>query len=201
MKTIKTIRSGLACAAVAMLATGGAAQAAESIALIYNGLATPNTAAPPAIPAFANWCAAAVAGCIPTVQQTVYDMASGVAKGTVYVWGAMPFNLGPVIPSALCFSEFMVFALDGGQLYTYTPPNGTCGATMDPVTKPPQHPELGTTSVIAGGGDGVIAGGTGRFQNWTGTFTDRVFVGFGPPTSGVGGIVYYDQLVFQINRK
>ena len=53
----------------------------------------------------------------------------------------------------------------------------------------------------AGQGDGVIAGGTGRYANWSGSFSDRVFVGFGEPTSGVGGIVYYDQLWFGIRGK
>lgn len=48
---------------------------------------------------------------------------------------------------------------------------------------------------------GVIAGGTGKYKAWTGTFTDRVFVGFGAPTSGVGGIIYYDQLLFRISGK
>jgi hypothetical protein len=33
------------------------------------------------------------------------------------------------------------------------------------------------------------------------SYTDRVFVGFGAPTSGVGGIVYYDQLWFSIFGK
>ena len=53
--------------------------------------------------------------------------------------------------------------------------------------------------MIAGGGDGVIAGGTNKYKHWRGTFTDRVFVGFGAPTSGVGGIIYYDQLLFVIS--
>jgi hypothetical protein len=67
--------------------------------------------------------------------------------------------------------------------------------------KPPLHADKGALVVIAGGGDGHIVGGTGRFQNWTGTYTDRVFVGFGAPTSGVGGIIYYDQLWFSISGK
>ena len=68
---------------------------------------------------------------------------------------------------------------------------------MDPSIKPPLAAFPLATAVVAGGGNGVISGGTGRFQKWTGTFTDRVFVGFGAPTSGVGGIIYYDQLIFR----
>src|SRR5664279_5568967 len=65
-----------------------------------------------------------------------------------------------------------------------------CGGFKRGSMKAPQHTDLGATSVVAGGGDGVIAGGTGKFKHWKGTFTDRVFVGFGAPTSGVGGIIY-----------
>ena len=61
--------------------------------------------------------------------------------------------------------------------------------------------EQGAQVVIAGGGDGAIVGGTGRYKKWTGTYTDRVFVGFGAPESGVGGIIYYDQLWFSISGK
>ena len=110
-------------------------------------------------------------------------------------------NAGTVIDSAFCFSEFFVVALAEGDLYANSGPNGTCGATMDPVMKPPKFTDHGAQVVIAGGGDGVITGGTGKYQAWTGTFTDRVFVGFGAPSSGVGGIVYYDQLLFSFTGK
>jgi hypothetical protein len=61
------------------------------------------------------------------------------------------------------------------------------------------YQDAGATVVIAGGGDGSIVGGTRKYANWVGTYTDRVFVGFGAPTSGVGGIIYYDQLWFSIS--
>jgi hypothetical protein len=54
----------------------------------------------------------------------------------------------------------------------------------------------GAGQVIAGGGDGTIVGGTGRFSKWTGTYTDRVFVEF----SFTGGANYYDQLFFSISK-
>lgn len=115
-----------------------------------------------------------------------------------HVWGRdFVFGAG----GSLCFSEFIVFALAQGDLHIASGPNGTCGAPIDPALKAPKYPELGALVVIAGGGDGVIAGGTGRYANWSGSFSDRVFVGFGEPTSGVGGIVYYDQLWFGISGK
>ena len=89
--------------------------------------------------------------------------------------------------------ELHVGTADGEQV--------TCGAPIDPVLKPPLHQDKGALVVIAGGGDGAIVGGTGKYQNWTGTYTDRVFVGFGAPSSGVGGIIYYDQLWFSISGK
>ena len=94
----------------------------------------------------------------------------------------------------------MVFVLDGGGIAGNTGPNGTCAAFMDPATKPPLAAYPIATVVVAGGGDGVMSTGTGRYKNWTGTFTERLFMGFGPPTAGVGGIVYYDQWLFRISR-
>lgn len=199
MNSIKRIASS-ALVVLTVTAPLGA-HAANSINLIYDGVATPNTrAAPTNVAAFNTWCATGAA-CIPTVQQPMYDMATGQLKGTIYVWATVPFNPGTIIGSAFCFSEFFVVALAEGDLYANSGPNGTCGATMDPVMKPPKFTNLGAQVVIAGGGDGVISGGTGKFHNWSGTFTDRVFVGFGAPTSGVGGIVYYDQLMFSFTRK
>lgn len=197
---MKTIERRSALTALALLAgLVGQACAAGDISLVYSGVAVPNTRAAPTVPAFTAWCNAASGACYPTVQQPVYDTANGEKRGMVYVWGAFPFNAGTIYPGAICFSEFLLFALEGGDIYTHSGPNGTCGAFMDPILKPPMYKELGATVVIAGGGDGVIAGGTGRFAQWAGTFTDRVFVGFGAPSSGVGGIVYYDQLIFRIS--
>ena len=93
-----------------------------------------------------------------------------------------------------------MFTLQQGQIHVASGDRGTCGAPIDPALKPPLYQNLGATVVIAGGGDGNIVGGTGKFARWQGTFSDRVFVGFGPPTAGVGGIVYYDQLWFSITR-
>jgi len=196
---MKAVHAAFAATMFALCAGAAAPAAAETINLVYSGLAVQNTRAAPDMQAFTDWCATGAQGCIPTVQQPMYDLKSGHLRGTVYVWATLPFVPGASIPSSFCFSEFMVFVLPGGELYTHTPPNGTCGATIDPALKPPQHADAGAQTVIAGGGDGVIVGGSGRFRHWSGSFTDRVFVGFGSPDSGVGGIVYYDQLIFSIS--
>lgn len=169
----------------------GTATAAPALDLVFNGIPAANVGAMPATAAFTGWCDSS---CFPTTQFPVYA-ATGVQRGTAAVWGkAFAYGAG----GSLCFSEFIAFKLDDGDLHVVSGPNGTCGAPMDPALKPPLHADKGALVVIAGGGDGVIAGGTGRYKPWTGTFTDRVFVGFGAPTSGVGGIIYYDQLWFRV---
>ena len=191
---MKMLPSVIAFAAFAS-ASGfsGSAASAPNIELVYSGVPTPNLSAPPPTQAFATWCSSS---CFPTTQFPVYDAVSGDKKGMAYVWGKnFAFGAG----GSLCFSEFIAFALKEGDIQVNSGINGTCGAPIDPALKPPLHANLGALSVVAGGGDGVINGGTGKFKKWVGTFTDRVFVGFGLPTSGVGGIVYYDQLWFSID--
>lgn len=180
-----------------------AAAGDNAISVSFSGVVVANARPTPTLPAFAQWCAASGAPfCVPTTQFPVYDTSTGQRKGMAYIWGAFPFNAGTgSFAGSICFSEFMVFAFDEGELYLHTAKNGTCGAFIDPALKPPKHADLGATAIVAGGGDGVIAGGTGKFKKWTGTFTDRVFVGFGAPERGVGGIIYYDQLIFGISGK
>jgi hypothetical protein len=180
---------------VVTLAFASAAGATNNINLVFNGLAVPNLSAPPATEAFTDWCGGV---CFPTTHQPVYDPATRQKKGTISVWGKnFAFGAG----GSLCFSEFIVFGLAQGEVHVASGTNGTCGAPIDAALKPPLYQDLGTLVVIAGGGDGTIVGGTGKYADWTGTYTDRVFVGFGAPTSGVGGIVYYDQLWFSISGK
>lgn len=178
-----------------LAAWAGPAAATQDLQLVADGVPVANTAAPPATAAFTAWCSGR---CFPTTHFPVHQPGNGQPKGTAAVWGRdFVFGAG----GSLCFSEFIVFSLDQGELHIVSGTNGTCGAPIDPALKPPRHAELGATVVIAGGGDGTIAGGSGRFAGWTGSFSDRVFVGFGPPTAGVGGIVYYDQLWFTIRGR
>lgn len=193
MNRFRSVFAGAVVAAAATVC--GTAAATTSIQLLTHGLAVPNMTAPPGSAAFAAWCAGV---CFPTTHQPIYDPATGQARGSFAVWGKnFQFGAG----GSLCFSEFIVFNLHEGELQVASGDRGTCGAPMDPALKPPMHADKGALVVIAGGGDGDIVGGTGRFQNWRGTYTDRVFVGFGAPTSGVGGIIYYDQLWFSISGK
>lgn len=164
----------------------GLASATNNIVLIYNGPAIPNLQSVPNIPAFTAWCGGA---CGPTVELPMYDAVTGQLKGHIAVWDTAYTQ----VAGSLCFSEFIVFNLAEGSIYTHSPvPNGTCGAFIDPSLKAATHvPGV----VVAGGGDGVIVGGTGKYKNWTGTYTDRVFVEF----SASGN--YYDQLFFSITGK
>lgn len=194
-KPSRAARALAATALAGLAAWATPAAATQTVQLVTDGVPAANTSTPPATSAFTTWCAGR---CFPTTQFPVFDPGNGQRKGTGYVWGRdFVFGAG----GSLCFTEFIVFALDQGQLHIASGPNGTCGAPIDPGLKPPKYTELGALVVIAGGGDGSIVGGTGKYQGWTGTFSDRVFVGFGAPTSGVGGIVYYDQLWFGITGK
>jgi len=176
--------------ALAMLFSGIAA-ATNNIVLIYNGPAIPNTQSPPNVAAFTDWCASS---CAPTVQLPMYDASTGQQNGSIAVWGT-PFTIS-ADGTSLCFSEFIVFNLAEGSIYTHSPkPYGTCGGFISPALLPATHVAVG--EVVGGGGDGVIVGGTGKFKNWTGTYTDRVFVelSFGADPN------YYDQLFFSISGK
>lgn len=180
-----------------------AAADTKGVSVVFSGVVAANSRPAPTSAAFNSWCAASGAAvCLPTTQFPVFDTQTGKNQGIAYIWGAFPFNGGSGnFAGSICFSEFMVFVLDEGEIYLNTAKNGTCGAFIDPPLKAPLYQNLGATAVIAGGGDGVIVGGTGKYKNWKGTFTDRVFVGFGAPTSGVGGIIYYDQLIFNITPR
>lgn len=204
MKAFHSIAAAMLCALAMSFSALASAHdrfdngRSDNIVLAFSGLVAPNTRPQPTFPAFKRWCPA-VSDCSPTTTVPVFDLVTGRRAGQVYVWGTLPFAFGAIIPSALCFSEFMIFELDDGDIHVHSGPNGTCGAVMDPVLKPPIHVNKGATQVVAGGGDGVVVGGTRKYRNRGGSFTDRVFVGFGAPTSGVGGIIYYDQLLFSIS--
>lgn len=165
---------------------------AHNIVLIFNGPAVTNTHPEPDTPTFASWCSLE-GPCSPSVMQPVYNASTGKLEGTIYVWTKNFVYAGD--GKSLCFGEFIWFALRQGDIYTHSGSNGTCGAFIDPSLKPPTH-ITGAGQVVAGGGDGTIVAGTGKFANWTGTYTDRVFV----ELSFSGGANYYDQLFFSISK-
>ena len=178
---------------VAAASEGSGGGDANEVVLIFNGAAVANTHAPPDTPTFSAWCN--VDGpCAPSVMQPVYDTANGRLRGTIYVWTKN--FVYSADGKSLCFGEFIWFALAEGDLYTHSGSDGTCGAFIDTSLKAPTH-LTGIGQVIAGGGDGTIVGGTGKFSKWTGgTYTDRVFVEF----DFTGGANYYDQLFFSISK-
>ena len=186
-------RFSMVCSAIVfavVICFSGMATAANNIVLIFSGDAVPNTHAQPNLQAFTDWCTPT---CAPSVQQPMYDASTGQLKGKIYVW-TTPFVIA-ADGNSLCFSEFIVFALSQGDIYTHSGPLGTCGGFIDPALKPATHAAQPAV-VVGGGGDGIIVGGTGKYKNWTGTYTDRVFVEL---TFAPGGTNYYDQLFFSIS--
>lgn len=160
----------------------------QNVVLLYNGPAVPNTHAAPSTPAFTLWCNST---CVPSVSLPVADPSTNKAEGTIYVWTK---NFDPA--GALAFGEFIWFQLKSGDIYVDSGENGTLGAALDPSARPPTHIGADPGIVVAGGGDGTIVGGTGKYTKWTGTYTDRVFVEL---SFGVTHPNYYDQLFFSIN--
>jgi hypothetical protein len=160
-----------------------------NIVLIYNGPAIANTHSAPSTAAFTAWCNLN-GPCAPSVALPQYDAATGQLQGTIYVWTKNFVSAG----GSTCFGEFVWYVTNGGDIYMDSGSNGTCGGgPIDPSLKQPTHvPRPGV--VLSGGGDGTIVGGTGRFANWTGTYTDRGFFEL-----GAGGSLYYDQLFWSIN--
>ena len=188
------VLSLLAVLAGSFVAYGNSAgNAGQSVALITNEAAVVNTHAAPDTPAFDAWCSLN-GPCTPSVTQSVHDAATGQLRGTIYVWTKN--FVWSADGNSVCFGEFIWFELTEGDVYTHSGGNGTCGAFIDPSLKAPTH-ITGAGQVIAGGGDGTIVGGTGRFSKWTGTYTDRVFVEF----NFSGGANYYDQLFWSINSQ
>ena len=159
-----------------------------NIVLIYNGPAIANTHSEPSTAAFTAWCNSS---CAPSVALPQYDPATRQLQGTIYVW-TKNFTFGA--GGSVCFGEFVWYVTEGGSIYMDSGSNGTCGGgPIDPSLKEPTHVP-GPGVVSAGGGDGTIVGGSGRFAKYTGTYTDRGFFEL-----GAGGSVYYDQLFWSIN--
>jgi hypothetical protein len=161
-----------------------------NIVLIYNGPAVANSHSAPTTSAFTSWCNST---CSPSVNLPVYAATTGQPAGSIYVWTNDFVSASNGLSE--CFGEFIWFALKSGDIFADSGTDGTCGAAIDPSLKQPTHIS-GPGTVLAGGGDGTIVGGTRWFWNATGTYTDRTFVE--EPQSG--GTNYYDQLFFSISR-
>lgn len=173
------------------LASSNGANGPGNVVLVYNGPSVANTHASPSIPAFTTWCTTN-GPCTPSVTMPAVDASSGAVVGQLYVWTKN--FVSSADGKSTCFGEFAWFALRDGDVYANSGGNGTCGAAIDGTLKAPTH-IAGPGAVLAGGGDGTIVGGTGRYAKWTGTYADRVFV----EVSYTGAPNYYDQLFWSLN--
>ncbi len=165
--------------------------AKNNIELYFKGAPAPNGylgAYPEVLTAFCN---GNNANCVAlaTTQFELFDPRTNQPQGFAYVWGK-DYQYGS--GSTVCFTEFILYDLKEGQIYTQGDAGGTCGATLDPNLVSPVSPNA--VVVIAGGGDGDIVGGTRKFNNLKGSYTDRVFVEFSQNFE----IVYYDSLFFSL---
>jgi hypothetical protein len=188
--SVLAVLSFVAVIAGYSVAASSGAGTTQDTALIYDGPAIANTHAAPNTPAFAAWCGT---DCIPSVVMPAVDASTGRVRGQIYVWTKN--FVYSADGNSLCFGEFVWFALSDGDVYSHSGSNGTCGAFMDPSLKPPTHIS-GVGKVVAGGGDGTIVGGTGKYAKWTGIYTDRTFV----ELDFSGGPNYYDQIFWSIQR-
>lgn len=170
-------------------ASSSGASTPHNIVLVYNGPSVPNTHSAPTTAAFTSWCDSE---CVASVSMPAVDASTGRVEGTIYVW-TKNLDLTPGAP--LAFGEFIWFALNNGDIYVHSGEAGTVGALMDTSVKAPTHLNGDPGAVVAGGGDGNIVGGTGKYSKWTGTYTDRTFV----ELNFAGGPNYYDQLFWSIN--
>lgn len=190
LTAVAAVLSVGAMIALGVLATSSVgANTPNHVVLVYNGPAIPNTHSTPATPAFTAWCGST---CVPSVQMPAIDAETGNDLGTLYVWTVNQNLSGP-----LKFGEFIWFKLNNGDIYVDSGPDGTGGAIVDPAVRTPTHINGDPGAVVAGGGDGTIVGGTGKYSKWTGTYTDRVFVELN--FAGPGHPNYYDQLFWSIN--
>lgn len=162
----------------------------QNIELYYSGPAAANAESGPDTQVFNDWCAG---GCFPTTQFSLVDPVSGKNAGSANVWGKdTTFSADG---QTLCFTEFIVYHLKKGDIYTLGGFQKTCGTYMDRALVIPKSSTDPGVQVLAGGGEGSIVGGTGKYKNITGTYNDRTFVEI---LRAQFGIKYYDALFFNL---
>ena len=165
-------------------------QSANNLVFITRGLSNANDYSGELPDVFYDWCDGS---CFPSTKMEILDAKTEKPKGMIYSWGKDFVDDGNIPPQTLCFSEFIMYQLDQGDLYTISTGDGACGAFMNPaLVTPISDPNA---VILAGGGDGVIAGGTRKFKNWSGTYSTRLFVEFLD-----GNIHYYDELFYRLTR-
>ena len=159
--------------------------------IFAEGFAAPNTYSGPLPDFFDAWCAETEDGnrCIPTVTLDVFDPKKPQRLGAIHAWGKDFRSAGS---GTLQFKEFVLYELEGGQLYTLSQDGGhPGGAFADPSLVIPKHGDV----VLLGGAEGVVVGGTGKYSTARGPYSTRLKL----ETIG-GSFAYYDELYFRFRE-
>lgn len=178
---------------LAALFTGAVSQAQSLTGsmIVAEGFAASNTYSGPLPGFFESWCADTEDGsrCIPTVMLDVFDPRKTRRLGVVYAWGK---DFRSTASGTLQFKEFILYELKDGQLYTVSQDGGhPGGAFADPSLVIPKQGEV----VLLGGAEGLVVGGTGRYNTAGGPYSTRLKV------ETIGGFfAYYDELFFRFRE-
>ena len=171
---------------------GGPSTLGNGSVIVAEGFSAPNNFSVADIPAdingfsFADWCGGA---CVPTVQLEVFDAKKGKSLGHVYAWGKEFAASADGV--TLVFKEFILYDLDGGQLYTLSQDGGhPGGAFADPNIIIPKAGD----QVLLGGAEGIVLGGTGIYAGASGGYSTRLKV---EVDFASGFFIYYDELYFR----
>lgn len=120
------------------------------------------------------------------------DAKRGEPLGSIYAWG-QDFAAS-ADGRSLNFREFVLYDLDGGQLFTLSRPGGhPGGAFADPSIVIPKAGD----QVLLGGAEGELVGGTGIYAGASGGYSTRLKV---EVDFASGFFVYYDELYFRFRE-
>jgi hypothetical protein len=175
---------------VLMISSLGAFASQSGSVIIAEGFSALNEFDGPLPSFFEDWCTDSEDGldCVPTVMLEVTDVKKTKHLGYIYAWGKDFKESG----STLQFKEFILYDLKGGQLYTLSQDGGhPGGAFTDPSLIPPKEGEV----VLAGGAEGIVVGGTGKYKNAGGGYSTRLKVEAEGPY-----FIYYDELYIRFRE-
>ncbi len=175
---------------VALLVGAGRAQAQSDNGsiIVAEGFSAPNAYSGPLPDVFTAWCPQIGIDCVPTVQLEVFDVKKSRRLGTIYAWGREFVQAG----ATLAFKEFILYDLEGGQLYTLSQDGGHPGGAFADAGLIP--PKAGVV-VLVGGAEGTVVGGTGRFAHASGGYSTRLKV-----ESDGTNFIYYDELYIRFRQ-
>lgn len=191
--TISAVAALIALGPVSVAGASPPSVLGDGSIIVAEGFSAPNDYPTQLLPqVFHDWCnnGDATPECIPTVKLAVADAKKGEPLGFVYAWG-QDFG-GSADGVSLVFREFILYDLDGGQLFTISQDGGhPGGAFADPTVVIPKAGD----QVLLGGAEGQVVGGTGRYAGATGGYSTRLKV----EVSG-GFFIYYDELYFRFRE-